>query len=241
MRGPEPDPDRPNKIVVLGDSFTFGFGVLQEQIVSSVLQRALTGADFDVLNLAVSGYATGHEVVVLEHKGLAWNPEVIMVGYVLNDPETEPIQQLPAYFATPKWWQHSHVLRLAARGAKRITMLVYGGGDYYTYLHNNPKSWGSVVDGFADIATLAHRSEARVILVIFPDLWHDWDTYPYSDLHRQVTRQAELNNFEVVDLRRNFEGYAPVELRVSTVDGHPNGLAHALAAEAILERLNPAK
>jgi hypothetical protein len=236
MRGPEPDPTRPEKIIVLGDSFTFGFGVQQDEIFPAVMQTELAATDFDILNLAVSGYATHHEAAALKYKGLIWAPDVIIVGYVLNDPETEPIQQLPAYFATPEWWQYSHVLRLVARGAKRISMLAYGGGNYYNYLHANPATWQSVVDGFGDITAMVDP-ESRVIVVIFPDLWHDWDAYPYSDLHAQVTREAQLHDFEVIDLRQKYETYAPAELRVSGVDGHPNWLAHELAAEAILDQL----
>lgn len=237
MRDSEPDPERNKKIVVLGDSFTFGFQVPQEKTFPSLLERALQEEDpaYEVLNLAVSGYAIKDEVTTLKYKGVQWNPEVIIVGYVMNDPEVEAIQQIPAYFRKPSWWQHSHVLRLFARGKKRLEINSKGGGDYYRYLHADQKSWLSVVDGFDRIRTMAEGSSARVIVILFPDLWHDWAGYPYHDLHQQVADLARADGFEVINLVEYFSQYAPGDLRISGSDGHPNELAHEIVAEAILE------
>ncbi len=241
MRGDEPDPQKSRRIVVLGDSFAFGFRIPQEKVFSSWLERALQtrDGDYEVLNLAVPGYSIQDEVITLEHKGMQWDPEVIIIGYVMNDPEVEPIQQIPAYFREPSWWQHSHLLRLFARGNKRIHMLLKGGGDYYHYLHADRKRWASVVGGFENIRDMADGSNARVIVLLFPDLWHAWDDYPYGSIHQQVTDLALDNNFEVVDLLEYYSAYSPAELRVSPSDGHPNELAHELATQAILEALSP--
>ncbi|RMF05841.1 MAG: hypothetical protein D6768_00445 [Chloroflexi bacterium] len=236
MRDDEPDPALP-KIVVLGDSFSFGFQLEQDESFPARLDAALDTAD--VLNLAVAGYAMKDYVAVLKNKGLAWQPEVIIVGYVLNDPETEAIQQIPAYFRQADWWQYSHVLRLFAQGYKRAKMLIKGGGNYYRYLHADPTSWQSVVTGFEQIRQMAAENDSRVIVVLFPDLWHNWDSYPYAAIHRQVAGQAAANGFEVIDLRDAFSAYPPAELRVSGSDAHPNALANQIAADEILKRLNP--
>lgn len=239
MRGNEPDPTQNHRILVLGDSFTFGFGIPQQEVFPVVLEEELKdqGQDYTVLNLAVPGYAIKDEVATLEHKGLTWKPETIVLGYVLNDPEVEPIQQIPSYFREPSWWQHSHVLRLMARAKKRIEILSKGGGDYYQYLHSDRRSWESVVEGFEDIRHMADRSDARVILLIFPDLWHNWDTYPYPDLHERVSALGEDRGFVVVDLFDYFSVYPPADLRLSETDGHPNELAHTLVARALMETL----
>ncbi len=239
MRDNEPDPARPRKIVVLGDSFSFGFYLPQDEVFTQLLEQKLQQVDptVEVLNLSVSGYATKDEVAVLKYRGMQWRPEVIILGYVMNDPEVEPIQQIPAYFRQASWWQYSHVLRLVAQGVKRVKMLARGGGNYYRYLHNDPASWGSVVDGFGQIKTMAAGSDARVIVVLFPDLWHDWDSYPYADIHAQVAALAQADGFTVLDLRDYFSAHPPAELRVSGTDGHPNALAQRLTAQALLDIL----
>ncbi len=239
MRDSEPNPKRNKRIIVLGDSFSFGFQVSQEKIFPYLIEQALQTKDqkYEVLNLAVSGYALKDEVITLKYKGMKWKPEVIIVGYVMNDPEVEPIQQIPAYFREPSWWQYSHVMRLFARGKKRIEIMFKGGGDYYRYLHTDQKSWTSVLNGFDSIRQMADGNNAKVVVILFPDLWHKWDKYPYLDLHKQVAASARDEGFEVIDLLEYFSPYSPSELRVSGSDGHPNELAHTLTAQAILEYL----
>ncbi len=238
MRDAPPDPLKPH-IVVLGDSFTFGFKVPQDQTFPHLLEQELQaqGQDYDVLNLAVAGYALKDEVLALEYKGMPWEPDVIIVGYVLNDPEIEPIQEIPAYFREAEWWQYSHVLRLFARGYKRAQILLEGDGDYYRYLHADKTSWASVVNGFAGIKAMAAAGDARVIVLIFPDLWYDWENYPYRDIHGQVADLAVRNGFTVIDLTDEFSAYPPAELRVEASDAHPNAIAHRLTTQAILEVL----
>ena len=106
MRDTEPladDTESLFRIVVLGDSFTFGWGVSGEYTYPNVLERLLNESTdvppyrYDVLNLGVSAYSTQDEAIVLEHVGLRWKPRVVIVGYVLNDPETTPIQPLQNY------------------------------------------------------------------------------------------------------------------------------------------------
>ncbi len=239
MRDEEPDPARDNRIVILGDSFAFGFGVTQDAIFPIQLEHRLNADQlvYEVLNLAVAGYGIREEVAVLEHKGMLWEPDVVVVAYVLNDPEIEPVQQLPSYFSEPKWWQYSHVLRLVARGVKRIGVIVVGGGDYFRYLHANQQTWKQVVAGFEAIREITASADARVIVLIFPIIGSDWSNYPYRDIHQKVGALAIENGFQVVDLLDYYGTYSPEELKVSADDGHPNALAHALAAQAVLETL----
>ncbi len=74
MRDAEPLPIEStavSRIVVLGDSFTFGLGVAGASTYPTVLEQQLNdGAgeqQFEVLNLGVSGYNTQDEAVVLEN------------------------------------------------------------------------------------------------------------------------------------------------------------------------------
>lgn len=239
MRDNEPLATSENRILVIGDSFTFGFGVPQDAIFPILLEKKLNqGEDrYDVLNLAVPGYTIQDEVNVLRYKGLVWEPRVVIIGYVLNDPEIEPVQELPSYFHKPSWWQYSHVLRLVAQGKKKMEINIFGGGDYHKYLHANEITWQSVVTGFKDIREMTDRREIKVILLIFPILGDDWSAYPYLDIHRQVAALAKENGFMVIDLYEYTSKYPPQDLRISIQDGHPNALVHTLAVEAILEKL----
>jgi len=76
------------RIVGLGDSGMFGWGVDQGQDYLSVLERRLRqelGESNEVLNLAIPGYNSGQQVEMLRHRGLAYDPDIVVVGWCDND------------------------------------------------------------------------------------------------------------------------------------------------------------
>ena len=74
------------RIVMLGDSVTWGYGVDDGQTFSDVLERALVNAD--VINMSVSGYGTGEELLLLQEEGLKYAPDtVVLVFCMSNDVE----------------------------------------------------------------------------------------------------------------------------------------------------------
>ncbi len=77
-------------MVGLGDSHMFGWGVAQDETYLAVLERLLNEASrseprWEVLNFAAPGYNTGMEVATLEHRALAFDPDVIVVHFTGND------------------------------------------------------------------------------------------------------------------------------------------------------------
>ena len=243
MRDAEPrdlEPSTSSRIVVLGDSFTFGFGVKDREIWPRRLEFLLDkvtskgGRPVDVLNFGVGGYGTRDEALVLEYKGLAWEPDLVIVGYVFNDPEDEPIQPLHAYFAEPEWWQYSHLLRLVRESLRRREVERLGGGDSRLYLHAEPDKWEGVERAFADMRRLTADAGCELMLVIFPiPPANGWARYRYRDLHRQVAEAGERAGMHVLDLLPSFEAYPPMTLREGYRDAHPTAQAHAIAAQAI--------
>lgn len=90
FRGPEVGPKQPGeyRIVVLGDSMTFGPGVADERIYTTLLERRLPGSR--VINLAVEGYNVLQYKAVLEEVGLALEPDLVLVAlFPVNDFEMD--------------------------------------------------------------------------------------------------------------------------------------------------------
>jgi lysophospholipase L1-like esterase len=243
LRGPAPAQDHSQleRLVVLGDSFTFGFGVDEKDTYPSLLQEMMNaspqahGRHFEVLNFGVVGYSSRDEAVVLKKKALSFHPNGVIIGYVLNDPETDPRPSLHKYFDPPVWWRHSHLLRLCHLGWNSLQVWIDGGGDYQRYLHaTGGEKWLSVREAFRSIGDSTRQAGAWTLAVIFPlTPRNSWSDYRYGDLHAQVAREARANGFQVVDLLDTFRRYPPEQLVLSPTDDHPNALAHRLAAEAI--------
>lgn len=226
-------------VVALGDSFTFGFGVAGEDTYPSVLERLLAdhapGKTVQVLNLGVGGYSSQDQVAVLRHKGMQWDPALIIIGYVLNDPEVDPIQPLARYYQEPEWWQYSNLLRLGARLKYEWAVKTLGGGDYIEYLYApDREKWSSVLTAFSEIERIAKENGVPVLLVVFPlTIVNDWSNYPYRRLHSQVVKAGTASGFYTIDLYDTYSEHAPAELTVAEKDAHPSSLGHRLAAKAI--------
>jgi lysophospholipase L1-like esterase len=88
FRGLEPSSDPAVKrVIVLGDSITFGNNLALEETFPFQLQQQLAtpGRNLEVLNFGVHGYDTLQEVSSLEIRGLGYHPDLVVVAYCLND------------------------------------------------------------------------------------------------------------------------------------------------------------
>jgi len=78
----EKEPGR-TRIVVLGDSFTFGEEVGDAETYASQLAALAPGVD--VLNLGVHGYGHDQMLLYLREEGLRYRPDVVLLGFVHID------------------------------------------------------------------------------------------------------------------------------------------------------------
>lgn len=71
------------RVLVLGDSVAFGYGVADEETFAARLEAR----GFEAINMAVPGYGTDQELLRLEREGGAWRPDVVLLNFcVENDP-----------------------------------------------------------------------------------------------------------------------------------------------------------
>jgi lysophospholipase L1-like esterase len=248
LRGPEVERAKPPgtyRVVAIGDSLTFGYGAPQAGTWPAALERilaadpaALGARAVQVLNLGVSGYNSADEARVLETKALDLDPDAVVVGYFMNDPQIAPLQALQRWFREPELWERSHLLRLAdawlfARAKERH------GRDGYRYLHaKDGDGWAMVVRSFEAMGGASRASGVPVILATLPAFppVPTWQEYRWSDLHAQVLEAARASGLDAIDTVPEFQadGRKPKDLCVDSE--HPNAegaeiIARAVAAE----------
>jgi hypothetical protein len=71
------------RVVMLGDSITFGPGVDDTETFSHRLDSLPNGPE--VVNLGVMGYGTDQELLKLEREGLAFDPDVVILHFCLHN------------------------------------------------------------------------------------------------------------------------------------------------------------
>src|SRR4029453_595235 len=83
-------PPGTRRLLSLGDSFAWGVGVELADAYPQRLERALTRRrqeTWEVVNLALPGLKNVDEAAQLADEGFAYQPDVVLLGYVLNDSE----------------------------------------------------------------------------------------------------------------------------------------------------------
>jgi hypothetical protein len=66
------------RVVLLGDSLAYGYGVGDEQTFAHLVDAAR--ADLEVVNLGVQGYGLDQSLVMLEERGVAYRPDVVVLA-----------------------------------------------------------------------------------------------------------------------------------------------------------------
>ncbi|MFA5147122.1 MAG: GDSL-type esterase/lipase family protein [Candidatus Omnitrophota bacterium] len=81
------------RIVALGDSYMFGWGVNLEDSYPKRLERILNGKypgrKFEVINVSVYGYNTAQEFELLKREGMKYDPDLVILGFFFNDGEPQ--------------------------------------------------------------------------------------------------------------------------------------------------------
>jgi lysophospholipase L1-like esterase len=85
LRDHEHSYERPNnakRILVIGDSFAWGYGVEESERFS---QRLETSLDVEVINAGVSGYSTDQELLWYSNEGVKYDTDLIILVFTGND------------------------------------------------------------------------------------------------------------------------------------------------------------
>ncbi|MFB6199730.1 MAG: GDSL-type esterase/lipase family protein [Candidatus Nanohaloarchaea archaeon] len=76
------------RILVVGDSFTFGWGVQEQNRFTELVERRLdnsTSRGVDVLNAGIPGYGMRDYYLFLKHRATRYNPDIVVVAFSYDD------------------------------------------------------------------------------------------------------------------------------------------------------------
>ncbi|MDX1382268.1 MAG: SGNH/GDSL hydrolase family protein [Thermoanaerobaculia bacterium] len=247
-------PDR-RRIVVLGDSFTWGAGVDEElsypdRLGAAVRDRLGEQAP-DVVNFSSPGWNTPQQLRALRSWFTEVRPQHLVVGYCLNDAEPTGRrirrQLRRPFFDSPPTApavafleQHSRAFAWG-RGQVLRRRQFEAVGRYYHHLYtDDAKGWRATRRALKGLRVLARDWGAGLTLAVFPIFEQRLDEgYRYHDLHRRVLAVAEDEGIDALDLLPAYADQDPAAMAlVPFTDAHPSADAHAIAARVLLEHLD---
>lgn len=235
------------RIVVVGDSFTWGQGVEERERFSNLLEQFL-GPRYEVLNFGRPGDNMPEHLEVLA-VALTVSPDFVLLQIYINDFETPSMVRPLAYPLLPAWLDRkiegSSLVYDMARTEWATIQEKIGLAESYThYMERNLRdpnapnarqAYGQLHDFFA--RARAAGVPAGAVLFPAPDALGPYGrSYPFGYLHDGVRRVCADEHVRCVDLLSPFSTYRdPRAMWVSPFDAHPNAIAHRKAAMAILQ------
>lgn len=249
---PQSKPAGTFRLLFLGDSFTFGEGVPEGTPFPAKVEGLLRqtsnqghGKRCEVINGGVSGHNTGDEVVDLERRWLAYNPDMVIIVFYLNDAYddeqfgrlitggAEGISMTPPADVEPA----SYLYSFLSHRWQRYIMSRQVADIYMSQYSNNPmvggNDWAEARQALAHAKKITDERGIKLGLIIFPELFELTKAYPFRKIHTDVANTAMSLGIPTLDLLETFHDKDPEKLWVHVTDHHPNQTAHALAAEAI--------
>ena len=84
---PYAKPTGTKRILVLGDSFTWGYGVADDETFAEVLEQRLQSVEgkWEVINTGVSGWGTDQEYLYLTQEGFDYSPDIVVLALFLGN------------------------------------------------------------------------------------------------------------------------------------------------------------
>lgn len=246
-----PKPPGVHRVLSLGDSFAWGASVEFDDAYPQRLERGLNrrrGEPWEVVNLALPGMNTVDHAAQLEQEGMAYGPDVVLLGFVLNDSEDATAaetrravdwEQAPAgprggTLDRSALFRMVHT-RLWATGENRRRV-----SGYKSMYEENAPGWVAARKGLKSMGVLCRTRGVPFVVAIFPLFGNRLDDgYPFPEIHRKVSEAAAEAGAKVVDLLPAYQGLRWELLVVDGVaDEHPNEIAHRIAASVILRALD---
>jgi lysophospholipase L1-like esterase len=235
------------RAVCIGDSFTWGASVLFDDAWPQRVERLLARERrerWEAVNLAESGLNAVQEASRLDSEGFAYDPDVVVVAYVLNDSEDETAAEARRAAdwveerkrpPSPSLLDRSAFARLV-RTRLRATVenrrRVEGFRSMYA---DDYAGWAAARRALKAIGGMCRERGVPLVVAIFPLFGNPLDDgYPFADAHAKVAQAAGEAGAKVVDLLPFYRG---LDWKLLVVDGaddeHPNEIAHRIAAQAI--------
>ena len=227
------------RILFLGDSFTLGWGVPFDETYSQRLEKMLNGRGrrVETVNAGVGNYNSVMELELFKLKGLAMDPDLVILMYYINDPEPTPRVAASLEYNLIK---HSYLIAFLFDRYIKLKPLMdkhYDWKAYYAGLFKEDSpGFAANRQALQDLIKLCADRKIKLLIVNIPELRVLKD-YPFPMATQFIESIAKEGRVPFLDLLPALAPEDPRSLWVTPEDPHANSKANALMAEAIFKKL----
>jgi hypothetical protein len=185
------------------------------------------------LNCGVSGYGTRQERLFYELIGAKYQPDLVLLITVRND-DMSFLEEVARKYVN--------------RDIGRMETLFYSWGRIQDYRYQHPyPNYTKCVDEILQLNQDLSSSKTPLAVIIFRNDPDFGALYPvgkmWNDLTRTIVKGLQGTPIPVLELGKAlYANHSEDDLLVYTgLDGHPNEIAHEIAAHEIIAFLNREK
>lgn len=224
------------RMLVLGDSFTWGYGVSDEEIFTEVLEERLASDSrpWEVVNTGVSGWGTDQQYLYFRSEGVRYRPDVVVLAFYLNNDPLE-ISASATYGMGKPYFTSTNLGKPYPPGPPS--------GDERVRWLDERKPLKMAVALTRGILEQCRKIGARLVLMKFGVFGHEDNriAIEFSDAYLRTVGKR-FPEVTVVDLDAEFveRGLSHEQVFGGNKDMHWNAFGHRIVAEVLRVHLETA-
>ena len=245
------------RVMVIGDSITFGQGIRSEKDLYTTKLLDLLNSDgemhFDIFALGIPGDEIDAHIRKLDHWGSEIQPDVIIYQWFTNDMELNKSRRTRQQWAVwRKLFFHEFLYRYSYAWFfidNRLTNLLFlledrFGTSYSSYMlrdfgAQDTRAWQHFETLFREWCEKATHLSPRVMVLLYPSLSQlPADGYPFDVIHKRVEKIAGEYNIKTVDLIDYLGDLTDLRsTRANRFDVHPSVMMHERIAHVLSSKI----
>lgn len=234
------------RVLVIGDSYTWGYAVAEEEAFPQTAERLLSergSPEIEVINGGIPDYNSRQERSLLERLMPIYQPDAVFLAYVVNDAEPSTAMPTPPEetYRHARSWFVTELQEVANRRLFRSRVFRSAkdtvDGNYLDGFAEDSLKWRDSKQAIREMLDLCTAARIPFTVLILPDFTQPFDDgYAWRPIHDAVVSWGREMALPVFDLLVLFRGEDHEALLVPW-DGHPNAEGHRRIAEFLVTRI----
>ena len=233
-------PPGTTRIAVLGDSFIWGDGVNYDTIWSHKLEKKFLEKydNIEVLSWGQNGWSTKDELNFLKKEGIKYNIDLLIVGFVTNDPDLHNIPQKQLLF-TPAKKYFPNLFSFLTSYINRVTEMYfpkYGYANWVEKLYSNDnlQKYRKILES---LFTFCQVKNIKLLVVLTPSRYTEDIKEKYSKII-PIFQDIGINYLNLYPIiYKELNTYNPRKLWANPANGHPGELLTSIYANETFKYL----
>lgn len=248
---PYREPGSSGKVVIaaVGDSFTFGQGVLGEQLrFTNLLEKSLherLAPNIDVLNFGSGAGDPITETAWIKDSVATVHPKVVAIFYLSNDIRgvgrfvkvaggRSLTQAEKAGMIASPTFNHLHWNLIGPMAYERAGNAMFM--DLLFAYMNEPHLQEHLEDVRKTVRAAKDIGAQPVFVILpFPHMWQGIEEYWQIEIYKKIMAAVTEEGALTLNLASVEKEMTPTEFQIGPMDGHPNAVAHAAIARPLAD------